>query len=352
MDPFELTPAEQQRVMAETLRSQQVLGDAQRRGARYDNLAAIAPMVNNQAVVDAAQAAQASARASAKPIQLGQSGFMAGGQFAPNPAFLQENLEKRAQARGLQNERALQAAQLQQERLEAQRIQAEENRNLRRQLAADANANRILLAGMRNTDKADAEAEKKAAKVDKELGDQVFKLSNNLEKAGASEFGEAMTLVQETLGKYKPGTLPGFGRLGSLVPDVMSSDEIQMIRSNMQQAANILLKARSGAAVTNSEMQRFLREVAQGKGMSEAALRKGWDNVARTYGADLNNIMVGVSPEAVKLYEDRGGVDYRKRINIPKGRSTSGRVADAPPQGVTQAEWDVMTPEDRKLWQK
>lgn len=352
MDPFELTPAEQQRIMAETLRSQSVLGGAQRRGARYDNLAAIAPLVNNQAITAAAESAQGSARARAKPIQLGQTGFLAGGEFAPNPGYLQDQLERRAQARGLQGERALQAAQLQQERLQSQAQQNQMNRDLRAQIAADSNSTRQLLAGMRVGDKNSAAADKAAAKREKDVDDQVLKLSNNLEKSGAAEFGEAMMLVQETLAKYPDGKLPGFGRMGSLVPDVMAPAETQMVRSNLQGAANILLKARSGAAVTNPEMNRFLREVAAGKGMSEAALRNGWDNVARTYGADLNNMMVGVSPEAVQVYEKRGGVDYRKKIRIPKGQSAVGTPTVALPAGVSQEEWDAMPPEDQKLWQK
>ena len=345
MDPFELTPEEQQRVMAETLRSQAVLGEAQRRGSRFDNLAAIAPLVNNKAINETAKAAQARAVSASKPVQLGNTGFMVGDQFAANPGFLQENLEKRAQARGLAAERArtaaelqqqrlAQAAQLQQERLAAQAFQAEQNRALRGTLAAIAAGNK--------TSAADAKA---AEKAEKDANDYAFKLSNNLEKAGASEFGSALEIVQETLGKYKDGTLPGFGRFASLIPSQMSSEEVQKVRSNMQQAANILLKSRSGAAVTNSEMNRFLTEVASGAGMSEAALRNGWANVERTYGADLNNIMSGVPPEAIDVYKKRGGRDYREIINKPKAAT-----GDKPPQGIDPALWKQMTPEERALW--
>lgn len=317
MDPFELTPEEQQRIMAETLRSQAVLGEAQRRGSRFDTLAAVAPLVNNRAIVDSAKAAQSRAVAAAKPTQLGNTGFMVGDQFAANPGFLQENLEKRAQARGLAGERAKaaeelqrqrleQAAQLQRERLQAQAFQAEQNRALRGALAAVAAGNRGA-----------ATSAKEDEKRQKDVDNYVFKLSAGLEKAGASEFGSALGIVKETLGKYKPGKLPGFGRFESMIPSQLAPAEMQKVRSNMQQAANILLKSRSGAAVTNPEMNRFLTEVAQGAGMSEEALRNGWANVERTYGADLNNIMVGVPPEAVQEYKKRGGVDYREGLNKP-----------------------------------
>ena len=352
MEPFELTPAEQQRIVAETLRSQQILGNAQRRGSRYDTLAAVAPLINNKPAAEAVTAAQGAAQRQAKPFQLGNQGFMADGQFAVNPGYLEEKFSSRAQQRGLQQERLLQSAQMQEERLRAQAEQGEANRQLRAQLAADANATRQLLAGTRAADAATKKADAATAKADKALDDQVLKLSTALEKSGASEFGESLSVVQELLTKYPKDKLPGYGRMGTLLPDVLAADETQMVRSGFQQAANILLKARSGAAVTNSEMNRFLREVAAGKGMSETAFRKGWENVARTYGADLNNLMVGVSPEAVKRYEERGGIDYRKRLTIPKGQLTAGQTKTPAPEGVPQQVWDVMTPEEKSLWQK
>lgn len=341
MDPFDLTPAEKQRVVAEALRSQAVLGEAQRRGSRFDNLAAIAPLVNNPAVVNSATAAQRRAVAASKPDQLGNMGFMVDGQFAMNPAYIEDKFANRAQQRGLAAQRAQEQAERQRERLEFQAQQNAQNRALRGAIAQLAASNRAAGAA----DKADE-------KRNKDVDNYVFRLSNNLEKAGASEFGEAANIVAETLTKYKEGELPGFGRFGSLVPSAISSEEVQTTRANMQMAANILLKARSGAAVTNSEMNRFLTEVAMGKAMSEKALRTGWDNVFRTYGADLNNIMVGVPPEAVQEYEKRGGVDYRKMIKPLSKREVQGQVKDGPPQGVTPEEWSAMTPEERGLWKK
>lgn len=224
MDPYELSPAEQQRIMAETLRSQQVLGLAQQRGGRFDNLAAIAPLLNNKGVATAAAGAQERAVAASKPTQLGQQGFMVGGEYAPNPGYTQDKLETRAQQRGLQNERLLQSADLQKERLAAQAAQAEENRQLRAQLAADSANLRRELAEGRN-DIARAAADAKAAKdAEKPKGkilpsSAVNKLSTAMETADAYEgfvgtwkddfagpvgAGSGVAKITNTLGRYAP----------------------------------------------------------------------------------------------------------------------------------------------------
>lgn len=206
MDPFELTPAEQQRIMAETLRSQQVLGDAQRRGARFDNLAAIAPMLNNKAIAETAAGAQRTAQAQAKPVQLGQTGFMVGDKFAPNPGFLQEKLESRAQQRGLQAQRALEQASLQEERLRQQAEQNALNRDMRRDLAAESNALRRDLATqnmeLRRDLAAQTQANKEAAaqaKADAKPKGKALPISAANKLATAAETADS---YQEFLGSW------------------------------------------------------------------------------------------------------------------------------------------------------
>ena len=68
-------------------------------------------------------------------------------------------------------------------------------------------------------------------------------------------------------------------------------------------------------------MRRFLTEVASGKGMSESALRNGWSNVERTFGARLNNLLAGASPDVYDEYVARGGKDFKsggKKEEAPK----------------------------------
>lgn len=342
MDPFGLSPEEQARIAAETLRSQQILGGAQRRGARFDNLAAIAPLVNNPQVVESAAAAQQAAASRARPMQLGNMGFMADGQFAANPTYLQERLESRAQQRGLAAARAEEQRLLQQQRLEAQALEAQRNRELRALLAGQSNEARRLLAGIAAGNRTEKEEEKVAAGLDK----NVQRLSQNIEKAGAAEFSEALSIALGTLANYEGKDIPGYGRLEGALPNAVLSTDAQTTRANMQQAANILLKARSGAAVTNSEMERFLREVGSGAWMDEETLRRGWANVEKTFGARLNNIVSGFDKQTRDEYVARGGLDFTQAPWRPKKSGDAGK----PPSGVPAELWNVMTPEERALW--
>lgn len=341
MDPFGLTPEEEQRIAAETLRSQQVLGGAQQRGGRFDNLAAISRLANNNAGAEAAAAAQARAVARSKPAQLGNSGFMVDGQFAANPAAIQDKLEGRAQQRGLAFERANAAAEAQRQRLEAQAQQAGLNRDLRRDLANQSNALRQSLAAAKG-------GADEAVKVDKDLDKNTQKLAANLSKAAAPEFSEALSIALGALNKYDGKDIPGFGRLEGAIPNGFLGKEGQAMRADMAQAANILLKARSGAAVTESEMRRFLTEVGQGNWMDEETLRRGWANVERTFGEGTRNILSGFDDGVKSEYVKRGGTDFTTRPWQPKKASpTGGKPA---PKGVDAALWNAMTPEEQGLW--
>lgn len=299
MDPYGLSPEEQQRVVAEALRSQQALRGANQSASKFDNLAAISQLINNDAAATSAAAAQKSAAARAKPLSLGGGNFAIPdtGEFIQSPMAIQDRLDTRAQQRGLAQDRLLQAAQI-----------AEQSRASREAIAAGNQQTRLLAAAMAQANRPDP-AEKQA----KILNDAVTKFSGTLEKGGIPEFQQALGLVEQNLSKYPAGKLPGYGRFLSALPNALLGNEAQGVRADMAQAANILLKSRSGSAVSKPEERRFLQEVATGAGMDEETARRGWANIANTFNAKKQNALAGASPDVLQEYMNRNGMDLTPR---------------------------------------
>lgn len=278
MDPFELSPSEQQRIMAETLRSQQVLGLAQQRGGRFDNLAAIAPMLNNKGVATAAAGAQERAVAASKPTQLGQQGFMVGGEYAPNPGYTQEKLEGRAQQRGLQGERLLQSAQLQQERLGQQAQQNQANRDMRMQMQSDNNALRRELAENSNAIRREAAAAKAGAADGKPKG-KILPASavNKLSAAqdAADSYADFTSTWQDDFsGPVGSKTLATItNTLGRFAPVDTGYEKQSNWWQNYNAQANKLRNELFGSAQTAAELKLF-EEANIVPGMKPAMIRE------------------------------------------------------------------------------
>ena len=320
------TPEQQQRLMAERLRQRQeqaaAMQGANEQANQFNTLAAVTQMANNPGAAQAVQLAMRNAQAQHKPINLGAQGFAlpASGKFIQSPMYDDEKDSQREQ------QRILLATQLQQR--DADRA---ERLGYQRQRDSEANALRMSLAELRaqgQASGADRAAEKVAANLDKD----VQRYSTTIDKAGLPEVMNAVQSVQAVLSSNKPGSLSGFGRVQGLIPDALVSNKIQSNRALMQDAANIILKSRSGAAVTTPEQVRFLRAVGSGVGMDEATLRTGWSNVMSTIGARAASLGAGWAPEVHDEFVRRGGQDYRnfKFDPIPGAVLPQARKAATP----------------------
>jgi hypothetical protein len=338
----QMPPEERQQMMAQLLRRQQQseqMANAQASANQHGMLSAVAQMSNNEGAANAALMAHKNAQQRYKPVQMGQEGFVLpdSGEFVESPMRVDEKNAQRTLQRTLSRDKLDAQTQIARDREQSRADQADQNRTLR-----------MTLAGMQQggaMDRAQLLADSRAAaagqQADKQTESNIQKYTNTLEKSGIPEFHQALSLVDGVLNKYKPGELPAYGRLKSMLPNAALSEEGQGVRADMQQAANILLKSRSGAAVTESEMRRFLQEVGSGAFMAEATLRKGWDNVRKTFEAKRQNITASIDGPTHDEYLRRGGTDFRP---TPKADSS------APPAGVPTDAWKHMTPEERALW--
>lgn len=330
----EMDPYQKQLLQAEMLRSKKraldsdALAAAEAKTRQYDPLAAISLMANNPAAAAAAASAQKSSKAFA-PDKLGQSGYMLPetGQFIESPLYADEkDAAREAVAEGRRERLDAQAREGALRRsLEQQRI--DDNRHFK-ELGHSLGLSMLELRRLGLEKAGDA----RVAREEKVVADRLQKFSSTMDKEAIPEFESALTIAEGRLMKHKPGQLPGYGRFEGAIPSAMASEEQQMARTDMMQAANILLKARSGAAVTDNEMRRFLMEVASGAFMTEAAMRNGWKNVRQTFNNKKQGVLAGVDDDILNVYNERGGFNFIRPA----------------PKGVPEEAWKAMTPEERK----
>jgi hypothetical protein len=133
---------------------------------------------------------------------------------------------------------------------------------------------------------------------------------------------DVMAEAQGLLKATKVDTGPVVGRLQSLGSKVgLASDDFVNVQQKMQTAENIMLKLRSGAAVTESEYQRFKKEFPRTSDSPEVRDRKM--NNAINYATELMD-------SKMSIYEEGG---YR----VPQSVKSGGKTAAAQPkQGQTK----------------
>lgn len=299
----QFTPSPE-RVLAKKLRRQQDTQSLQQAGQKANSLNMLefaTGLSNNEPLAASTATLTGRTQKQYGSVKMGEQGFMLpeSGDFVESPMFTDQKEADRESRLALTMQAQAAANQ-----------RAQEANLLRAAMGADRNATMMAIAGMRAGDRTERNAERAAGQADKSLDDGVRRLSTALEKANWPAVEAGVDTLKGTLSKHKEGELPGYGRFEGRVPDWAATNEMQIVRSDMQGLANIILKARSGAAVTEPEQVRFLREIGAGKGMSEEALRKGWTNVIKTLDAQRQNILAGANDDVLGEYNKRYGSNY------------------------------------------
>ncbi len=136
------------------------------------------------------------------------------------------------------------------------------------------------------------------------------KYSDKIGKGGLGELVESVITLDSLVGTE--GDVPGVGQTGFL-PNWTMSEKGKTIRQEAQGLANIILKARSGGAITPSEQGRYYKELgltAEGTisaGFTDADFRRGVAKVKRDLAANIKNLAAGAGEEAINLYKEQGG---------------------------------------------
>lgn len=157
--------------------------------------------------------------------------------------------------------------------------------------------------------------EKAAQRKVEQTEKAVTKFSDTIQKEGIPELETAVSEAEGVMGRYKKGQVPGIGPLKNMAPAFMMSDEGRDVRQALAQVRNIVLHARSGAAVTDQELRRLVEEIGTGTGMSEDDIRRGLKKVRDRIDKIKQNMAAGVSDDVLETYQSRGGLPIKRGTN-------------------------------------
>lgn len=159
---------------------------------------------------------------------------------------------------------------------------------------------------------------------------EVFKVSDSnkeintqLEKINIRQTDGALRDLEEYLQtlaqKGEGGDLPGVGPIGGRNP--FPSTEGKILRAKLQNVINIRLKDQSGAAVTDSEFNRFQDALAGGvTATNQAALLEQVRGLRKGLETDKVNLINRIDPKGAKAFIEQGGITFFESPAYVKGQ--------------------------------
>lgn len=156
---------------------------------------------------------------------------------------------------------------------------------------------------------------------------QVQQYQRDLTRAGVPEATSIITTINRLL--PETGDVPGW-KSGQFLPDAsIPSDALPLVAA-IRAMFNITLKNRSGAAVTDQELERLKGEFFAGKWATSAQLRQGIKNYEDRLRDVSRGIAGGYTPETQK--------QYLKNIENAIPLAPHDRKAASPVKEMTSAE--------------
>jgi hypothetical protein len=140
-------------------------------------------------------------------------------------------------------------------------------------------------------------------KADAETRKQVQQLSVGLEKANLPQADAVLANVESAIRK-NAAVAEYISGPKSNVPDWMVPDDVKTARQDFQKLFNITLKDRSGAAVTNQELERLKSEFATGTFKSAKQLNDAVEKARGIISKHYAGIAAGFGPETLKAYNE------------------------------------------------
>jgi hypothetical protein len=169
-----------------------------------------------------------------------------------------------------------------------------------------------------------AKLDKKVETISKRIEtDQVIPKNNALENINSyldRKFNVNLNSNEKDLKKVD---IEGIGFLGAMRPDFLTNKEDVEFRQQVSSLANALLKSRSGAAVTDQEYGRFLKEVGSGNFSTESNLLSGLKKMQRDIEDQNKNIGKIYGKDVLDEYQSRTGIQL-KTEPTPSPESGSG----------------------------
>jgi hypothetical protein len=251
--------------------------------------------------------------------QLGQLGQLSGDRvLGPMGANLQAGAMESAQAVPLARYRT-ESLDVQRSGQRQQAEESEKNRALQRSIAAMNNERALDVAAMGAMRNRGLSAAQQAV-AQRELRKEVERLSGKVNTTKLGQLQSALKLASGVLQKYPTGGIPGIGGMQNVrtagigtgltqAMEAMGFDKGgTKVQTDIAPLMNIILQARSGAAVTDPELNRMLVESGLTQFSTDEDFRHGVQNLMRMYNQELTNLTAGYEPEVLDLYRSRGGL--------------------------------------------
>jgi len=141
------------------------------------------------------------------------------------------------------------------------------------------------------------------------LEKKVGELSTKVLKADLSDLDVALSDAENMFNKYGDKNIPGLSQLNIIE---RQTEEGAVNSGTVEAVKNILLKLRSGAAVTESEQERFLNEISGAKVMTDS-LWKGWiSRIRKLVEQKKKDLFAGERQDVLDLYWSRQGTSFKK----------------------------------------
>lgn len=192
-------------------------------------------------------------------------------------------------------------ADMNQQSLLARAREAELDRKMRMSEGALDRANRLAIENMRQS--ADSKAAAKAeAALKKDLARYTERYGKELSKAEIPTMTSYINTADTILSQYDGKSIPGIGFMD--VTD-RTTQAGSSVRQAVQAVQNTLLKALSGAAVTQSEADRLEKQMF-GPLATEESFRQGWASLKAAVAAKKSNIDKSYDPLVLDAYEAHG----------------------------------------------
>lgn len=180
---------------------------------------------------------------------------------------------------------------------------------------------------LRRQEREAAAADRKA----KDLDTKVNHFSATLEKTGVPAFQSTLDDIKAVLTKFDGQDVPGLGATG-MIPGFLLSDEGKDVRQKIATLRNIVLKDRSGAAVTDQEMRRLLEELGTGVFTTDEQFRNAVNNIEKRFNAVKSNAVAGVDDDVLRTYSERGGIPLERGQGAkPPASAPAAAAPGAPP---------------------
>ena len=141
------------------------------------------------------------------------------------------------------------------------------------------------------------------------LEKRVGSLSTKVLKADLSDLDVAISDAENMFKEYGDKNIPGLSQMNIIE---RQTEEGAVNSGTVEAVKNILLKLRSGAAVTESEQERFLKEISGAKVMTDELWRKWIGRIRKLVEQKKKDLFAGERKDVLELYWNRQGTGLKK----------------------------------------